>query len=78
VGLAGARVADQAGGLPGADPRAPGEGVDQRGGHAGAGVEVEVLDPLLAGEAGVAHEAGLAALLAVVAFDRQQLGQEAL
>src|SRR5258707_6465118 len=78
VALAGARVADQAGWLPGGDPGALGEGVDERGGHARAGREVEVLDPLGPGEAGVADEAGLAPLLAVVAFQRQQLGQESL
>jgi hypothetical protein len=32
----------------------------------------------LAGKGGVADQPGLAALLAVVAFDRQQLDQEAL
>src|SRR5216683_7782816 len=78
VGLAGARVADQAAWLPGGDPRGAGEGVDQRGGHLRVGVEVEVLDPLGPREAGVAHQAGLAALLAVVALQGQQLGQEAL
>src|SRR5260370_19521123 len=52
--------------------------MDQRGGNAGVGVEVEVLDPLGPRKAGVTDEAGLAALLAVVAFDRQQLDQEAL
>ena len=51
--------------------------MDQRGGHLGVGVEVEVLDPLGAGEPGLADQPGLAPGLAVIAFDRQQLDQEA-
>ena len=72
------RVADQAARLPGGHPRGPGEGVDERGGHVRVGGVVEVLDPLGAGEGGLADQPGLAAGLPVVAFDRQQLDQEAL
>jgi hypothetical protein len=52
--------------------------VDQRGGHVRVGGVVEVLQPLGAGEGGVADQPGLAAGFAVVALDRQQLDQEPL
>src|SRR5512142_945460 len=78
VGLAGAGVADQAARLPGGHPGAPGQGVDQRGGHVRVGGVVEVLDPLGAGEGGLADQPGLAAGLPVVAFQREQLDQEPL
>ena len=55
-------VADQAARLPGGHPRAPGQGVDQRGGHVRVGGEVEVLQPLGPGEGGLADQPGLAAL----------------
>ena len=78
MALAGAGVTDQAAWLPGGHPGTPGQGVDQRGGHAGVGGEIEVFEPLGPGKAGVADQPGLAAGLAVVAFDRQQLDQEPL
>src|SRR4029077_18891923 len=68
VGLAGARVADQAAWLPGGHPRPFGEGGDQRGGHVRVGGVVDVLDPLGAGEAGFADQPGLAAGLPVIAL----------
>src|SRR6516165_6937447 len=78
VGLAGPRIADQAARLPGRHPRAPGQGMDERGGHVGVGGVVEVLDPLGTGEGGRADQPGLAPGFPVVAFDRQQLDQEPL
>ena len=75
VGLAGPGVPDQAQRLPGGDPLAAGQGVDQRRGHVRVRGEVEVLDPLGAGEGGLADQPGLAAAFPVIAFQAQQLGQ---
>ena len=78
VRLAGPGVADQAQRLPGGDPLRSGPACDQRGGHVRVRGEVEVLDPLGAGEGGLADQPGLAAGFPVIAFQRQQLGQEPL
>ena len=53
VGLAGAGVADQAEWLPGLDPGAGGELMDDGGGDGGVGGEVELVDAFVAGEPGV-------------------------
>ena len=78
VALAGAGVADQADRLPGADPGALGQGVDQCGRDVRVRGEVEVLDAFRAREAGLLDQSGLAADLAVLALDEQQLRQEPL
>ena len=77
VRLAGAGVADEAQRLPGSDPGAVGEGVDERGVDERVGVEVEVLEAFGAGEAGLADQAGLAAFLAFVALGGEQVDEEA-
>jgi hypothetical protein len=74
VGLAGAGVSDQADRLPRADPGAGGEGVDHGGVHGRVGGVVEVGQPFVAGESGVADPAGAAAFVSVVALGEQQLG----
>ena len=66
VGLAGAGVADEAERFAGGDPGAGGEGVDGGGVDVGVGVEVEVLEPLLAREPGGLNPSGGAAAIAVV------------
>ena len=71
VRLPGPRIADQAQGLPGADPGALGQGVDQPGVDERVGGEVEVVEAFRAGEPGLADQPGLAAVLAFVALDGQ-------
>jgi hypothetical protein len=63
-------------GVPGFDPGAARQLVDDRGVDVGVGVEVEFLDPLVAGEAGVMDAPGRAALIPVVALDHHELGEE--
>jgi hypothetical protein len=77
VGLAGARVTDQAQRLPGADPGGAGQGVDGGGVDVRVGVEVEVVEPLLPREAGGFDSTGGAPAGPVVALGEQQLGEEA-
>jgi hypothetical protein len=76
VRLPGPGVADQAERLPGRDPAAAGQGRDQGGRDVRVRVEVEVFQPFLPREGGLADQPGPAAGLAVIAFQRQQLGQE--
>jgi hypothetical protein len=77
VRLAGAGVTDEAQRLAGLDPRAFGQGVDERGVDERVGVEVECVETFGAGEAGLAHEPGLASFLSFAALDGQQLDEEA-
>ena len=75
MGLAGARVADQAERFALGDPGAGGELGDNGGLDAWVGVVVEVGQPLLAGEPGGGDPAGRAASVAVVALGHEQLGE---
>jgi hypothetical protein len=63
--------------MTGADPGTGGELVDHRRVDRWVGGEVEVVDALVAGEAGVVGAAGRAALVPVVAFGHEQFGEEA-
>jgi hypothetical protein len=76
VRLPGPRIADQAQGLPGADPGALGQGVDQPGVDERVGGEVEVVEAFRAGEPCLADQSSLAPVFAFVALDREQLDQE--
>jgi len=63
--------------MPGLDPGAGRELVDHGRVHRGVGVEGELFDAFVAGEAGVVDAAGGAAAVAVVAFGHDQFGEEA-
>jgi hypothetical protein len=71
-----AGVADQAQWVPGLDPVAGRQLVDDSGADGWVGVKVEVVDALVAREGGVVDAAGGAAAVPVVAFGHHQLGEE--
>jgi hypothetical protein len=62
--------------MPGFDPGAARQLVDHRGVDVGVGVEVELLDALVAGEAGVVDAACGAAGVPLVALGHHELGEE--
>jgi len=76
VRFSGAGITDQAERVPGLDPGAGRELVDRRGVHRGVGLEIELLDALVAGEAGVVDAASGAALVPVVTLGHHQFGEE--
>lgn len=76
VRLAGAAVADEAERLPGLDPAAGGELVNDGGVDGLVGVEVELLDAFGTWESGVVDPPRGSALVAVVALGHDQLGEE--
>ena len=76
VRLPGSAIADQAKRVAGRDPAAGGQLSDHRRADRRVGVEGELLEPFRPREAGLAHPAGGAAPVPVVALGHHQLGQK--